>query len=392
MAKKPIYVVLGETKIPFLRGILTQSLLDVGLNFKEAYAIANKTRNKLKDQTNITRKKIKKIVIELLRKEFGEEVALGYIYRSEPSPPTIIVEGGEPSIPFSKGILARSILASGLDHGSAYEVAKLIEEKLAKKEGTVSNRFIRQMTYQTLMEKYGLSYAQRYLIWRKYKNSDKPVIILMGGPTGSGKTSLSAELAHRLGFTRLICTDSVRQIMRIMFSKDLLPSIHSSSYDAWKQLSFPITEKDDPVIISFREQSVRVSAGIRALIDRAIEENYNMILDGVHIVPGFINFSSYRAKAHIFPLTVVVLDKEIYRQRFVIRKELSPRRPYERYLANFDSIIKIQNFLIEMAEQYNYPIISNIDFEKTVITIIKLASEFMLKKNKKSLNLELIDK
>jgi len=203
------------------------------------------------------------------------------------------------------------------------KVAKLIEEQLGKKGAAISNHLLRQMTYETLKQEYGLSYAHRYLIWRKYKISDMPVVLMMGGPTGSGKTSLSAELAHRLGFTRLICTDSVRQIMRIMFSKDLLPSIHSSSYDAWKKLTFPIIEKDGPVLIAFREQSLRVNTGIKALIDRAIEENYNMILDGVHIVPGFIDFSFYEGKAHIFPLIVAVLDKEIYQQRFEIRKKLS---------------------------------------------------------------------
>jgi len=378
--KKTLYVTSGKMKMPFLRGFLTQSLIEAGLNFEESYGIAIHIQDKLKEQKSIARKKLKKIVAELLKQKFGEEAAQRYIYHTEPKPP-IVVEGGEPSIPFSKGILSRSVLASGLDHGSAYEVAILIEEKLAEIGNTITNHMVRDLTYETLKQKYGLRYAKRYLIWRKYKDSENPVIILMGGPTGSGKTSLSAELAHRLGFTRLICTDSVRQIMRIMFSKDLLPSIHSSSYDAWKNLTFPIIEKEAPVLVAFREQSLKVSAGIRALIDRAIEENYNMILDGVHIVPGFIDLSFYEGKAHIFPLIVTVLDKEVYRQRFESRKELSPRRPYDRYLANFDSILKIQDCLIELAEQYNYPVISNIDFEKTVITIIKLASEFLLNKD-----------
>lgn len=381
MSRKTIYIISGDTKVPFLRGFLTQSLIESGLTFEDAYGIANLMHDKLRNQKSITTKKLKQLVYVHLKTNFGEQVAKRYISPAEPSAP-IIVEGGEPSIPFSKGILAQSILASGLDHGSAYEVALLIEEKLFKKGGNISNSLIREMTYETLKQKYGLSYAQRYLIWRKYKNPDKAVIILIGGPTGSGKTSLSAELAHRLGFTRIICTDSVRQILRIMFSKDLLPSIHYSSYDAWKKLPFPLSEKDDPVISAFREQSLRVSVGVRALIERAIEENYNMILDGVHMVPGFIDLKAYADDAQIFLLIVTVPDKKIYRQRFESRRLLSPRRPYDKYLANFNSIIKIQDFLMGIAENYNCPVISNIDFEKTVITIIELASEFLLEKEK----------
>ena len=74
--------------------------------------------------------------------------------------------------------------------------------------------------------------AQRYLAWRKYRDAEKPMILLLGGATGVGKTSLGHEVAYRLGIHRIVSTDAIRQVMRIMLSPDLVPAIHASSYEA----------------------------------------------------------------------------------------------------------------------------------------------------------------
>jgi len=95
----------------------------------------------------------------------------------------------------------------------------------------------------------------------------------------------------------------------------------------------------------------------------------------VHVVPGFINLKAYKDKAYIIQIVIVVLDKDSYRQRFVIRQDTASRRPFKKYLENFDSIYCIQNYIIEMAERYNCPILNNIDFEKTVLSIIRLITD-----------------
>ena len=88
--------------------------------------------------------------------------------------------------------------------------------------------------------------------------------MLLGGAAGVGKTSLALEVAHRLGIGRVCSTDSVRQIMRIMLSRELVPAIHGSSYDAWRLLP-PDSLGDDPVIEGFRAQAATVSVGVRAI-------------------------------------------------------------------------------------------------------------------------------
>ena len=68
---------------------------------------------------------------------------------------------------------------------------------------------------------------------------DLPVILLVGGATGTGKSTLATEVAHRLGITRVTSTDFIRQTMRAFFSREFMPSVHYSSFEAELALTRP---------------------------------------------------------------------------------------------------------------------------------------------------------
>ena len=126
--------------------------------------------------------------------------------------------GGGSGVPFSKGILSQSLEASGIEPTISHSLALTIEKTLLRRRGNeVTNDELRELTVKNLREKYGASYADRYLLWRRLKEPVNPLIILLGGTAGTGKSTLAVELAHRLGITRVISTDSVREVMRMMF-------------------------------------------------------------------------------------------------------------------------------------------------------------------------------
>ena len=68
---------------------------------------------------------------------------------------------------------------------------------------------------------YGAEYAARYRVWRRFQNQDtKPLILLLGGTSGVGKSSLAIEVARRLSIARVLSTDAIRDVMRVMISEE----------------------------------------------------------------------------------------------------------------------------------------------------------------------------
>ena len=170
--------------------------------------------------------------------------------------------------------------------------------------------------------------------------------------------------------------------MRIMFSPELMPTIHKSSFNAWQSYDLPKSVQDDIVIAAFMEQALRVSAGIYALMDRALNEKISTIIDGVHIVPGFIK-RDYGSKALVCNMVITTEDEAIHRERFEIRGQQASTRGAKKYLTNFDSIRKIQDFVVMQAHKQNVPVFDSKNFDQTVATIVEHLTAFVKERSKK---------
>jgi 2-phosphoglycerate kinase len=352
-----------------MRGIMIHSLMARGVSFEDAYRVSNAIRERLRGRTLVAKEEIAGTLREMLGDApFREDDRLRL-------PEDIAVTGDGPPRPFSKGILSQSLLAAALEPNEAFDAARQIERALrARGVAEVDRRELRRLTYETLGRIAGAQTAERYLVWRQHQDPDRPVIVLLGGATGVGKTSLALEVAYRLGIGRVLSTDSIRQVMRITLSRELVPALHSSSYDAWKVLP-PETLGDDPVIEGFRAQAGTVAVGVRASIDRAVAENASLILDGVSIVPGLLDLDPYAASAHVFFLVVATLDEEAFRGRFQRRAEGAHLRTPHRYVENLDAILRIQDHFLELADRYDIPIVDNVSLDRSVLFIIRHVSE-----------------
>jgi 2-phosphoglycerate kinase len=274
-------------------------------------------------------------------------------------------------MPFSKGILSQSLLAAAIDPNDAFAVAEQIQESLLLQGAqSVARLELRELAYAALLERFGKQTAERYLIWRKHQEPEKPVILLLGGTSGSGKTTLALEVAQRLGISRVASTDSIRQILRITLTPELVPALHASSFEA-DVSDIQVVAGEDPVLAGFHAQASVVSVGIRAMIDRAIEENTSLILDGVSLVPGVIDWDAYKDVAHVVFLVVARLDEAAFRSHFINREERQKRRGAKRYVKNLDAILKIQEEFLELADRFDVPIVDNVTLEGSVLLVIR---------------------
>jgi 2-phosphoglycerate kinase len=361
---------------PFMRGIMVHSLMARGVSFDEAYEIADGVRDRLRGRGSVPRDELSKVVREILGPDSEHQPPI-------PVPITLSVVRNRHSTPFSKGSLAQSLLAASVEPDAAFEVAREIELHLLR-EGRheVQRSDLRTLAYRTLLGRFGRRTAQRYLVWREFEEPEKPVIILLGGTTGAGKTSLALEVARRLRISRVLSTDAIRQVMRIMLSQDLMPALHVSSFDADHtvvSLGEQDERDDETVIQGFMAQAEAVSVGVRAILDRAIEENSSLVLDGVSLVPGLLDLSSYAEHAHVFFLLVARLDEESFRSHFAARAEREKRRDASRYIERLDEILRIQEYLLEQAERRDVPIVDNVTLEGSVLLVIRHVVESLRK-------------
>ncbi|MFP8881143.1 MAG: ATP cone domain-containing protein, partial [Myxococcota bacterium] len=342
--------------------------------FEDAYQTADRVRERIQGRTDVPKEELAKAVLEILGPDaLADELPL-------PIAADITITGRGRGLPFSKGVLSQSLLAAAIEPSDAFDVARELEADLVTRGAREIERSeLRGLAYETLTRRLGAQTAERYLIWRKYQEPERPVIILLGGAAGVGKTSLALEVAHRLGIGRMLSTDSIRQIMRLMLSPELAPAIHGSSYDAHTALRADSLGAE-AVLAGFRAQTATVSVGIRASMDRAVSENASLVMDGVSVVPGLIDLESYAELADVIFLVVATLDEEAFRDRFAVRAAGQKRRSPHRYLENLDGILQIQDYFLEQADRHGVPIVDNISFDRSVLQIIRHVTETLRKR------------
>lgn len=284
-------------------------------------------------------------------------------------------EGKVYTEPFSKGILSRSLIMAELDPSKAYAIANKIESDLLENE--VSSISIEDLVKRIvdLLEEENPVLAENYLNWRKIRNTDKPLIILIGGVSGIGTSSISYEISRKLGIKSMINTDMIRQVMRKIVSKELSPVIHESSFIAHKALRVSPPPEFDHVLAGFKDQVGTVSVGVEAVIERALTEGISIIIEGVHIVPGFIR-KDLMEKDNVLMFTLTLDDEETHKNRLYSRcRDGWSHRPLQKYLDNFDSIRKIQKYFIDQSIKEGVPNIDNIDRATTIDFIINSIAE-----------------
>jgi 2-phosphoglycerate kinase len=288
----------------------------------------------------------------------------------------IIVSDQEPGLPYSKGLMASQVMVTGLSPFRSYQVAERIEDVLVEEGRTsITSEELRAVAVQVLEELAGDRYAKNFVRWQDVAALDVPLVVLMGGATGVGKSTIATQIAARLGIVRVVPTDAVREVMRAMFSRELMPTLYTSSFDADTALREPPARPADPVIVGFREQTAAVSVGVRALMERAAVEGTSVIIEGAHLVPGFLDVPLYAERVVPVPLVVTVDDEELHRSHFAARSADSATRPFERYLENFDNIRRIQKYIKSQALSHGWPIVSSYNLDQTIAAVIDLAVE-----------------
>ncbi len=268
---------------------------------------------------------------------------------------TIVVHKGH-GLPYSKGLMAQALSATALSQERAFELARLIETRLAERaHGEINVAALHVLAEEVLLAEEGGIAAGRYRRWRRLDRLDRPLVVLIGGTTGVGKSTLASMLAGRLGVNRVIATDVVRQVLRAFFTLEAMPTVHQSAFEAGG-------------ITGYRDQAERVGTGIAAIVERAANEGKPVVVEGVHVVPGGVH-PRVRERCVLVEALVVVQDPDLHRAHFSLRPGT---RPAERYLAHFEQIRRLQDHLWERARSEKVAIIDNENVDVALARLMEL--------------------
>ena len=266
--------------------------------------------------------------------------------------------GGEHGLPYSRGLMARALMAVGVPPDRAYALARRVGNDLASRQSDVVELDrLETLAAESLGEVEGGEAVRQLRRYQELRELDLPVLILVGGATGTGKSTVATEIAYRLGITRVTSTDFIRQTMRAFFSPEFMPAIHHSSFEG------------DPLIASFEEQSRNVLVGVRAAVERALHEGWSMVLEGVHLVPGMVPLEL--DGAIVSSCILRISDETAHAQHFFAR-EAGTQRPVSKYLDRFDQIRRVQDYLVRRAEASGTPVIENENADSATRAVAEL--------------------
>jgi len=368
-------------KTPFLRGILTSSLLNAGVEFNTAYEMASKIRHQISEKQEITTSDLRDIIINQLKNIVEKEVIERFLSATNISSTIMITCDKRDPEPFSRGQHRLCMESCGLSSDDAASITKTIyNELLNRGYSEISSNKLGRMTYNLLLSEMGEKMAERYLVWTDFLHSERPLLLLIGGTAGAGKSTIATEVGHRFGIVRTQSTDMLREVMRMMTPQRLLPVLHASSYNAWKVQ--PNVGKNEVMtaqllINGYLRQAELLSVACEAIINRALKEKVSLILEGVHINPDLIEKIPRDKNVIIIPIMLTVLKAGKLKEHIKGRGKQVPERRSKRYLEHFNEIWELQSYLMAEADRHKVPIVSNSNREKTIQEVMTTINDVL---------------
>lgn len=250
------------------------------------------------------------------------------------------------SLPFSRGIMATSLLATGIPTEDAHRLASAVQLRLLDTEtNDLDAEALVSFTTAVLGEiDGGLEIAERWESWRRAKRTGRPLVIALGGAPGVGKSTIATRLAVRLDITRVVTTDAVREVLRTVVPAVVLPELHQSTFELVSPgASDPYSGLD--------RQCDAVGAAAAAVADRLAREHRSMIIEGVHLRPGMLSTALAEHPANpIIVERLIVQHRVDYHLESLQKRGLSePLRAGHRHVEGLEAIRSIQDHLVMQA-------------------------------------------
>lgn len=145
----------------------------------------------------------------------------------------------------------------------------------------------------------------------------------------------------------VIATDVIRAELRTAFDTGQHPDLFGESFNLTPRTGDHV--RDGVAIDAFLRQCDPILRAVEAAVDYGLSEGWDVIAEGVHLVPGAFDHPASPEVVVTHEL-LVVEDEATHRSRFVARDTASDgRRSADHYLANLGRIRVVQDELRDRA-------------------------------------------
>lgn len=265
----------------------------------------------------------------------------------------VVHDRADSRLPFSRGIMATSLLATGLATSEAYVLATALYEELrADGRREIEADDLVERASAMLEQRAGPVVASRWRAWRHAKRVQRPIVLAIAGAPGVGKSTIATRLAMRLDITRIVTTDTIREVLRTVIPDTVLPELHASSFQLID------LDASDP-FAGFDRQSSSVAAATSAVVTRLCVEQRSSVVEGIHATPGYLTraISTHPTNPVVIERLITEPDAGLHRERLTHRARTEPLRGGQRGLAEFPTIRAIQDHLVEAAREHGVEVV-----------------------------------
>lgn len=194
---------------------------------------------------------------------------------------------------------------------------------------------------------------------------DGPLIILLGGAPGTGKTTMANLLMAELGLSHHLSTGFIRASISHLLPEADTKLLQHHTYDAFQALDgidSAASSADCDVELLLRgavRQSMLLKPSIESCINRAQREGIGIVLEGSHFLPGVLEPKTLEASL----LCILdVPDRDTLKKR-VLSPNHSRRRLSDVQLSR---LVRLQEGIVSLAEIHGQPVVINDNLSRAV--------------------------
>jgi len=194
-----------------------------------------------------------------------------------------------------------------------------------------------------------------------------PLVLLIGGASGTGKTTLANLLVQELDLAHHVSTGFVREVVKSVLPDTQAELLDSFAFDTWHDLQAKSPATSPSVVEGALTQAALLLPAIQACINRSIREGASLVLEGSHLLPGLFDTESLGISRFVVldvPNTDVLLQRaqgHTHALRNLSSEQLS-------------NIVELQKGYLELAALHEIPVINNTEVQHSIKQIKELLS------------------